>query len=55
MSLKGPIQVEALLILIPLFLIFLVVFVALVAVSLQAKRREAEESKALSPETREQQ
>ena len=44
---------EVLLILLPLFLIFPVVFVVLVAVSVQAKRREAEESKALSPEARE--
>jgi len=45
--------VEVLLILLPLFLIFAVVFVVLVAASVQAKRREAEESKALSPEARE--
>jgi len=50
---KGPNKVEVLLILIPLFLIFPVVFVVLVAASVQAKRREAEESKALSPEARE--
>jgi len=45
--------VEVLLILLPLFLIFPVVFVVLFAVSVQAKRREAEESKALSPKARE--
>ena len=44
---------EVLLILLPLFLIFPVIFVLLVAVSLRAKRREAEEAKALSPEARE--
>jgi hypothetical protein len=53
MSSRGPNQLEVLLILLPLFLIFPVVFVVLVAVSVQAKRREAEESKALSPEARE--
>jgi hypothetical protein len=42
--------VEVLLILFPLFLIFPVVFVILVAKSVQAKRREAEEPKAMSPE-----
>ena len=46
-------KVEVLLILLPLFLVFPVVFVVLAAVSVQAKRREAEESKALSPEARE--
>ena len=51
--LKGPNNVEVLLILLPLYVIFAVVFVALVAVSVQAKRREAEELKALSPEARE--
>jgi hypothetical protein len=45
--------VEVLLILIPLFLIFPAVFFVLLAASVQAKRREAEESKALSPEARE--
>jgi hypothetical protein len=45
--------VEVLLILIPLFLVIPVIFVVLVAVSLQARRREAQESKALSPEARE--
>jgi hypothetical protein len=45
--------VEVLLILIPLFLILPVVFFVLLAASVQAKRREAEESKALSPEARE--
>jgi len=44
---------EVLLILLPLFLIIPVVFVVLFAASVQAKRREAEESKALSPEARE--
>jgi hypothetical protein len=42
--------VEVLLILLPFFLIFPIIFVVLAAVSTQAKRREAEESKALSPE-----
>jgi preprotein translocase subunit YajC len=42
--------VEVLLILLPLFLIFAVLYFALIAVSLRAKRREAEASKALSPE-----
>jgi hypothetical protein len=51
--LKGPNKVEVLLLLLPIFLIFPVIFIVLVAVSLQAKRREAEESKALSPEGRE--
>jgi hypothetical protein len=46
--------VEVLLILLPLFLIFPVIFVVLVAASVQAKRREAEESKALSREAGEQ-
>jgi hypothetical protein len=50
---KGHNNVEVLLILLPLFLIFAVVFAVLVAASVQAKRREAEESKALSPEARE--
>ena len=49
----GPNNVEVVLILLPLFLAFPVVFVALVAASVQARRREAEESKALSPEARE--
>jgi hypothetical protein len=53
MSFKGPNKVEVLLILLPLFLILPVIFAALVAVSLQAKRREAEESKVLSSEARE--
>jgi hypothetical protein len=53
MSPKGPDNVEVLLILLPLFLIYPVVFVVLVAASVQAKRREVEESKALSPEARE--
>jgi hypothetical protein len=44
---------EVLLILLPLFLILPVIFLALVAVSVQAKRREAEELKALSPEAKE--
>jgi len=43
---------EFLLILLPVFLIFPVVFVALIAVSLRAKRDEAEGSKAFSPESR---
>jgi hypothetical protein len=38
--------------LLPLFLIVPVVFVVLVAVSVQAKRREGEDSKALSSEAR---
>lgn len=50
---KGLNKVEVLLILIPLFLIFPVIFVVLAATSMQAKRREAEESKALSAEARE--
>ncbi len=49
MSPKGPNEVEVLLILIPLFLIFPVIFVVLFAASVQAKRREAEESKAYLP------
>ena len=53
MSPKGPNNVEVLLILLPVLLIFPIVFVVLVAASVQAKRREAEESKALSPEARE--
>jgi len=44
---------EFLLILLPLFLIFPVIFVVLAAISLQAKRREAEGPKALSPEAKE--
>jgi hypothetical protein len=44
--------VEVLLILLPLFLIFPVLFVVLVAASVQAKRREAEKSKAASPEAK---
>ena len=44
---------EVLLILLPLFLIFPAIFVVLVAASVKAKRREAEELKALSPEARE--
>jgi hypothetical protein len=43
---------EVLLILLPLFLVFPLVFVVLVAVSVQAKRREVEQSKALSAEAR---
>jgi hypothetical protein len=43
--------VEVLLILLPLFLIFPVVYVLLIVASVQARRREAEEAKALSPET----
>jgi hypothetical protein len=50
---KGPNKVEVLLILLPLFLIFPAIFVVLVAASVKAKRREAEELKALSPEARE--
>jgi hypothetical protein len=46
-------KVEALLILLPVFLIFPIVYFALIAVSVQAKRHEAEESKAFSPEARE--
>jgi len=49
---KGSNNVEVLLILLPLFLIFPVVFVVLVAMSVQAKRREAEVAKALSPQAR---
>jgi hypothetical protein len=45
--------VEVLLILLPLFLIFPVVFGVLIAVSVQAKRREAKESNASSPRARE--
>ena len=41
---------EVLLILLPLFLIFPVIYVVLIAVSIQAKKREAKESKALSLE-----
>jgi len=44
--------VEVLLILLPLFLVFPAIWVILAAKSLQAKRREAEEAKALSPEAR---
>jgi hypothetical protein len=44
--------VEVLLILLPLFLIFPVLFVVRVAASVQAKRREAEKSKAASPEAK---
>lgn len=51
---KEPDSVEVLVILLPLFLIFPVVFVVLIAVSMVAKRREAEKSKASSPETRHQ-
>jgi flagellar biosynthesis/type III secretory pathway M-ring protein FliF/YscJ len=50
---RGPNQLEVLLILLPLFLILPVVFIALFAVSLRAKRREAEELKALSAEAKE--
>jgi len=49
---RGFHNLEVLLILLPLFLIFPLVFVVLVAVSAQAKRREAEESKALPLEAR---
>jgi hypothetical protein len=49
---KGPNNLEVLLILLPLFLIFPVVFVVLLAASVQAKRREAEKSKAVSPEAK---
>jgi len=52
-SAEGLDRVEVLLILLPLFLVFPVIFVVLLTVSMQAKRREAEESKALSPEARE--
>lgn len=44
---------EVLLILLPLFLLFPVLYFGLIAVSVQAKRREAEASKTLSPEARE--
>jgi hypothetical protein len=44
--------VEVLIILLPLFLIFPVIYFVLLAVSIQAKRREAEEAKALSAEAR---
>jgi len=50
MCAKGPNNVEDLLILVPVFLILPVIFVVLFATSVQAKRREAEEAKALSPE-----
>jgi len=53
MSSKGPNEVEVLLILLPLFMIFPAIFVVLAAVSLKAKRREAEEAKALSSKARE--
>ena len=45
--------VEVLLILLPLFLLFPVLYFGLIAVSVRAKRREAETSKALSPEASE--
>ena len=45
-------NLDVLLILLPLFLIFPLVFVVLVAVSAHVKRREAEESKALPLEAR---
>jgi flagellar biosynthesis/type III secretory pathway M-ring protein FliF/YscJ len=55
MSPEEPKKVEALLILLPVFLIFPVIYVVLIAVSIQAKRREAEEAKAFSPEAGEEQ
>jgi hypothetical protein len=53
MFVRGPDKVEVLLILIPFFLLFPVVFVVLLATSLQAKKREAEVAKALFPKARE--
>ena len=50
MSPKGPDNVEFLVILLPMFLIFPAIFVVLAAVSIQAKRKAAEEAKALSRE-----
>jgi hypothetical protein len=44
---------EVLLILLPLFMIFPVIFAVLLATSVRAKRREAEALKALSRDARE--
>jgi hypothetical protein len=51
MSSKGPNTLEFLVVLIPLFMVIPAIFVVLLAVSLQAKRRESEQAKALPSET----